>query len=357
MKLNVQEKDDNKLSTITIKDIAKKCHVGVSTVSRAMNDHPDINPETKKKILKVIEKSGYVPDNSARNLKRIDARAVAVLIKGIGNTFFNQLVEVLEQECQKERYSCVIQRVEEDENEIDVALQVAREKKLRGVVFLGGNFSHSGEELGRLKFPYVLSTVYSGEDNKRIASVSVDDYKESYKMTEYLLGLGHKKIAIITARREDESIGKLRLLGYQKALFDHGIPFDEELVCYMKMNVDRYSYRSGYKLTKELLSGKKTFTALYATSDTLAVGAIRALWEAGIHVPDDCSVAGFDGMDAGKYSIPGITTIRQPAKEIARATADLLFSMIDKKEEPKRVIFEGELIVRESTGISRIKIV
>ena len=343
------------MGTITIKDIAKRCQVGVSTVSRAMNDHPDINPKTKKKILKVIEESGYVPDNSARNLKRVDARAVAVLIKGIGNTFFNQFIEILEQECQKRHYSCVIQRVEEYENEIDVALQIAREKKLRGVVFLGGNFSHSGEEFGRLKIPYVLSTINSGEGNNRIASVSVDDFKESYKMTDYLLGLGHKRIAIITARKEDESIGKLRLLGYQKALFDHGIPFDEELVCYMKMHVDRYSYRSGYKITKELLSRKTPFTALYATSDTLAVGAIRALFEAGIHVPDDCSVAGFDGMEAGEFCIPGITTIRQPAKEIARATADLLFSMIDKKEEPKRVIFDGELIIRESTAISRIK--
>ncbi|QOV19582.1 LacI family DNA-binding transcriptional regulator [Blautia liquoris] len=343
------------MGTITIKDIAKRCQVGVSTVSRAMNDHPDINPKTKKKILKVIEESGYVPDNSARNLKRVDARAVAVLIKGIGNTFFNQFIEILEQECQKRHYSCVIQRVEEYENEIDVALQIAREKKLRGVVFLGGNFSHSGEEFGRLKIPYVLSTINSGEGNNRIASVSVDDFKESYKMTDYLLGLGHKRIAIITARKEDESIGKLRLLGYQRALSDQGIQFDEDLVCYMKMHVDRYSYRSGYKITKELLSRKTPFTALYATSDTLAVGAIRALFEAGIHVPDDCSVAGFDGMEAGEFCIPGITTIRQPAKEIARATADLLFSMIDKKEEPKRVIFDGELIIRESTAISRIK--
>lgn len=336
---------------MTIKDIAKKCKVGVSTVSRAMNNHPDINPETKEMIMRVIEESNYVPNNSARNLKRADAKAIAVLIKGIGNTFFNQLINVLERECQEKKYSCILQRVEEGENEVDVALGIAKEKKLRGIVFLGGNFSQPQEKMKQLEVPYVLSTIYTTEEQNGIcASVSVDDFRESYKMTEYLIGLGHKRIAIITARKEDESIGKLRLLGYRKALEDHGIPFDENLVCYMELNVDQYSFKSGYKITKKLLKRNVPFTALYATSDTLAIGACRALKEAGIQVPEDCSVAGFDGMDAGEFYIPSITTIRQPVEEIAQASAKLLFDMIKKKEQPKRMIFEGELMVRESTG-------
>lgn len=340
------------METMTIKDIAKKCKVGVSTVSRAMNNHPDINPETKEMILKVIQESNYVPNNSARNLKRSDAKAIAVLIKGIGNTFFNQLIGVIERECQAKKYSCILQRVEEGENEVDVALGIAKEKKLRGIVFLGGNFSHPEEKMKRLEVPYVLSTIYTSDNKENVcASVSVDDFKESYKMTDYLIGLGHRRIAIITARREDESIGKLRLLGYRKALEDHGIPFDEDLVCYMEMNVDQYSFRSGYKITKNLLKRKVDFTALYATSDTLAIGACRALKEAGIRVPEDCSVAGFDGVDAGEFYNPSITTIRQPAEGIARATAKLLFDMIGKKEKPKRMIFEGELLERESTAV------
>lgn len=340
------------MGTMTIKDIAKKCKVGVSTVSRAMNNHPDINPETKEMIMRVIEESNYVPNNSARNLKRSDAKAIAVLIKGIGNTFFNQLISVLERECQSKKYSCILQRVEEGENEVDVALEIAKEKKLRGIVFLGGNFSHPQSKMAQMEIPFVLSTIYTTDTKENIcASVSVDDFKESYKMTEYLIGLGHRNIAIITARREDESIGKLRLLGYQKALEKHGIPFDENLVCYMEMNVDQYSFQSGYKITKKLLKRGVSFTALYATSDTLAIGACRALKEEGIRVPEDCSVAGFDGMDAGEFYIPSITTIRQPVEEIAQATANLLFDMIKKKEQPKRMIFEGELMIRESTDV------
>lgn len=336
---------------MTIKDIAKRCKVGVSTVSRAMNDHPDINPETKAMILRVIKESNYVPNNSARNLKRSDARAIAVLIKGIGNTFFNQLLSVIEKACHDRGYSCILQRVEEGEDEIDVALKIAKEKKLRGIVFLGGNFSHPRDKMLQMEIPYVLSTIYSTDAKADdCASVSVDDFTESYKMTDYLIGLGHRRIAIITACREDESIGKLRLMGYCRALEEHGIPLDEKLVCYMEKNVDQYSFRSGYKITKELLKRDAAFTALYATSDTLAIGACRALKEEGIRVPEDCSVAGFDGMDAGEFYIPAITTIRQPVEKIALATADLLFEMIKNKEQPKRVIFDGELLVRESTA-------
>lgn len=339
------------MGNVTIKDIAKKCHVGVSTVSRAINDHGDINPETKERILRAIEEFHYVPNNSARNLKRTDTRAVAVLIKGIGNTFFQQLVNVLEHACEEHRYSCILRRVEEGEDEVDVALEVTREQKLRGIVFLGGNFSHSADRLSCLGVPYVLSTIYPENTKGTLcASVSVDDFKESYKMTDYLISLGHRDIAIITARREDESIGKLRLLGYKKALEDHGLPFDEKLVCYMDMNEDRYSFRSGYKITGELLKRQVHFSALYATSDTLAIGACRALKEAGIRVPEECSVAGFDGMDAGEFYNPSITTIRQPVEEIAQASAQLLFDMIHKREKPKQMVFDGELLIRESTG-------
>ena len=147
------------MAGMTIKDIAKKCGVGVSTVSRAMNDHPDINQETKDKILRVIAESNYIPNNSARNLKRSEAKAIAVLVKGLGNTFFGELVSGLERECEKKGYSCILQHVEEQDNELDVALYVAKEKKPRGMIFLGGNFSHPKEKIEQLGIPCVLSTI------------------------------------------------------------------------------------------------------------------------------------------------------------------------------------------------------
>ena len=115
----------------------------VSTVSRAINNHPDINPETKDMIMQVIKDHNYVPNNSARNLKRSEARAIAVLIKGISNPFFNKMIKIFEEEIQKKKYSFVLQHVDERQDEVDVAIQLEKEKRLNGIVFLGGFFSHS----------------------------------------------------------------------------------------------------------------------------------------------------------------------------------------------------------------------
>ena len=337
------------MEQVTIRDIARKCKVGVSTVSRAMNNHPDINPETKEMILKVIAESNYVPNNSARNLKRSNAKAIAILVKGMDNMFFNNMISVIEEVVRKKKYACIIERVEEKANEVDSAIEIVKEKRLRGIIFLGGNFTHPHEKMAQIPVPYVISTIGAVSDGgKPCASVSVDDYRESYKMVDYLCGLGHRRIAIITACEDDISIGRLRLNAYRQALLDHGIPYDPDLVFHMTKD-DTYSFATGYKITKEILEKKTEFSALYATADTLAIGACRALKEAGLAVPDDVSVAGFDGIDAGEYYIPSITTIRQPVEQLAAETAKMLFSLISGKEEPCSKVYGGELVVREST--------
>ena len=146
------------MEEITIKDIARICGVGVSTVSRAINNHPDINPETKEMIMRVIKENNYVPNNSARNLKRQDAKAIAVLVKGINNSFFSQMIKVLEEEIKEKSYAMVLQHVDYDEDEVEVALKLVKEKRLRGIIFLGGYLVHSEEKLAQLHVPFILST-------------------------------------------------------------------------------------------------------------------------------------------------------------------------------------------------------
>lgn len=338
------------MGTVTIKDIARECGVGVSTVSRAMNNHPDINPVTKKKIKEVMDKYNYIPNNSARNLKRIDAQAIAVLVKGIGNPFFSSMITTIEREAEKKRYSCILQRVDGDEDEVDVAIELIKEKRLRGIIFLGGCFSHPQEQLKRLQVPFVLSTVGIIGDNNlnNYSLVSVDDIRESYKVVDYLCGLGHQKIAIISACEEDESIGQLRLEGYKMALRDHNLPVQENLIYRMAKLNDEYSMESGYRLARQLIHSKVSFTALYCISDALAVGAMRALYEEGIRVPQDVSVAGFDGINLGQFYTPSLTTLKQPVEEMALETIHILFGAIKKKPNIQK-IFTGELVEREST--------
>ena len=343
------------MEEITIRDIARICGVGVSTVSRAINNHPDINPETKETIMRVIKENNYVPNNSARNLKRQDAKAIAVLVKGINNSFFSQMIKVLEEEIKEKSYSMVSQHVDYDDDEVEVALKLVKEKRLRGIIFLGGYLVHSEEKLAQLHVPFILSTtgmLPKGFSRNTYSSVTVDDTKESYKMVDYLCKNGHKDIAIVCARKTDASIGKLRLEGYKKALKDNGIEVREELILPMRSDLEDYSLENGYMVTKEFLEKQIPCTAIFAISDMLAIGAGKALSDAGYRVPEDISLTGFDGVEIGKYVIPSLTTLKQPVDSMARETARILFDIIGKKAKHQHCVFDGELVIRDST-ISR----
>lgn len=339
------------MDSVTIKDIARICGVGVSTVSRAINNKPGINEETKNMVMQVIKEYNYIPNNSARNLKCSETKNIAVLIKGLNNPFFSPMITEFEKEIKKRKYTFILQRVDENQDEIEVAIELEKEKRLKGIVFLGGYFSHSRERLSKLTVPFVLSTV--GMSNKiqniEYSSVTVDDVKESYKVVDYLCKLGHEKIAIISATEDDESIGKLRFEGYIKALRDNNIEFNQNLVYYLRSGNERYSMESGYLAAKEIIKDKNKCTAIFAITDIIAIGACRAIMEEGYRIPRDYSVVGYDGLELAKYYTPSLTTIRQPVEKMALETLKALFDMIDKKSGSSHKIFEGELIIGEST--------
>ena len=341
------------MAETTIKDIARQCGVGVSTVSRAINNHPDINPETRKMIMQVIEETGFIPNNSARNLKRTDAKCIAVLVKGITNPFFSSMIQIIEEETQRNKYALVLRHVEADEDEVDVALELEKEKRLRGIVFLGGRFSHSEEKINKLKVPIVFSTI--GVDTSdwigkaEFSMISVDDRLESKKMTEYLLDLGHRKIAFITERPE-EAIGRRRIDGYRSAYTSRGMTVEEQMICYVEDELDHFSMENGYITTRKLLESGEKVSAIYAASDSLAIGACRAVLEAGKRIPEDVSVAGYDGIALGEYYNPKLTTIKQPVEEMAKKSIRLLLDVIAERQEHQQIVFPAELIERESTA-------
>ena len=339
------------MDSVTIKDIAKICGVSVSTVSRAINNNPGINEETKNMIMQVIKEYNYIPNNSARNLKRSESKNIAILIKGLNNPFFSPMITEFEKEIKKKKYTFILQRVDENQDEIEVAIELEKEKRLKGIVFLGGYFSHSREKLEKLTVPFVLSTIGMSEkiDGVEYSSVAVDDRKESYKIVDYLCKLGHKKIAIISATDDDESIGKLRFEGYKKALSDNNIEFNPNLVYYLQSGNERYSMQSGYLAAKKIIQEKADCTAIFAITDIIAIGACRAIHEEGYNVPKDYSIVGYDGLELSKYYTPSLTTIRQPVEKIAVETLKVLFDMINKKRDSSHKVFDGELIIGEST--------
>lgn len=341
------------MEEMTIKDIAKRCGVGISTVSRAINNHPDINPETKKMVEAVIRETGYIPNNSARNLKRTDAKCIAVLIKGITNPFFSAAIQTIEMETQRKKYAMVMQHVEAYEDEVEVALELIKEKRLRGIIFLGGAYQHDQEKISKLNVPFVFSTIGTVQDEgekKLYSNIAVDDFVESKRMVNYLIGLGHRNIAIVTEGVDAASVGQLRLEGYRAALQENGIAVNDKLIWVVNDRVDPYSMENGYKITKKLLASGEEFTAVFAIADFLAVGVCRALYEDGKKIPEDVSVAGYDGIAIGEYYTPQLTTIRQPVAQMAQKTVKLLLDVIAGKCTHEHIIFPAELIERESTA-------
>lgn len=342
------------MAEITIKDIAKQCGVGISTVSRAINNHPDINPETKAMIMQTIKEVGFIPNNSARNLKRMDAKCIAVLVKGITNMFFADMIQIIEEEIQRKKYAMVLHHVEAYEDEVEVALELIKEKRLRGIIFLGGAFSHNEAQLKKINVPFVFSAIGLAQvdegKKKTYSNIAVDDCAESKKLVEYLIQMGHRKIAIITEGTEEPSVGQLRLEGYRQALEAAGIPVKEELIRYVEEDIDHYSMENGYLTTKRLIREKEPFTAIFAIADAIALGACRAIYEEGLRIPEDVTVVGYDGIKMGEYITPQLTTIRQPVKEMAQMTIKLLFDVIAGNSSHAHIIFPAELIIRESSG-------
>lgn len=337
---------------LTIKEIAKLCGISVSTVSRAINNHYDINPETKKKVQEVIDKYGYVPNSSARNLKLNDSRNVAVLVKGITNPFFTSMLKIFEAECSRHEYSLVLQHVEDQADEVDVAASLEKEKRLNGIIFLGGNPMESREKLSKIQAPYVFCSIAVSDKKamEKYSYVAIDDRKEARKLVNYLIKAGRKRIAILSAVDTDESIGSLRLAGYCDALGTAGIAVDPSLIVRPDNPETTYTHENGYEGIQKLLKSKTPFDAVFAISDSIAVGATRALRDSGLRVPEDVAVAGFDGLDLTKYLVPSLTTLEQPVEKMAYESATALFDAIqDPEAEKHHVIYEGDLRVREST--------
>lgn len=338
------------MANLTIKDIAKICGVGTSTVSRAINDDPGINPETKERILQVVKEFRYVPNASARNLKYIETNTIGMLVKGRNNRFFQGMYADFEQELQKAGYGFTLREISSNSAEEDglVANDMVKEKRLKGIIILGGMIPNVDALQSYIDVPYVLCTVAIDSHNTECNFVGIDDELESYKVVDYLIKKGHKKIAIIAGQKSDYAVGGKRLEGYKKALLANGIEFDPELVGYQREEIPDFGPANGYSVMQELLDSGKEFTAVFAISDLIAFGAYKAIYDAGKKIPEDYSVVGFDGIELTDYMYPALTTVRQPVENYVKTSVETLIRLLDGGEENNHQIFEAELIERDS---------
>ena len=332
---------------MNIRDIARLAGVGVSTVSRVINDYPDVKDETREKILKIIKESNYIPNNSARILKKNNTNNIGVLVKGVFNPFFAEMINIIGNRINEAGYTMILQQNDyATEDDVDNLIAFVKEKRLQGIICLGGNFLNINDESFQfLDIPVVLTSVntLSKESKSKFSSIGIDNVLAAKASIQYLIDKGHRNIGILLGEKNDVGISGLRLEGYKKALEENNIPYSEENVF-----IGDSDYSGAYRVTKEIINNRKDITAIFSISDIMAVGAAKSVIDQGLQVGEDISIMGFDGMDISKYYNPGITTVKQPKKNMANNSIDLLLALLAKKEDHKHIIFETKIIERES---------
>ena len=336
---------------MTIKDIARISGVAVSTVSRVINNHPDVSAESREKVMAVIREHNFIPNNSARDLVRTKSDAVGLIVRGSQNTFFVDIIHSIESALDEAGYTMVMRQIGSNDNEITCAASMERDKRLLGIIFLGGRSDYSPDELAVLSVPYVFCTFtnsYGTLKNTNYSSVSIADEAEAEKAVNELIARGHRQIAALISASDDHSISQLRYLGYVKALEDHGIAVDDSLI----IRCGSFNMKDAYEATKKKLAEGVRFTAVFAIADNMAIGAMRALREAGIDVPGDCSLISIDGIEVSEYIDPMLSTLTQPMTEMGRKSVEQLSELISGTGRHSQITVTTSL--REGASMRRI---
>ena len=332
---------------MTIKDLAAKTGYAVGTVSRVLNNHPNVSEKARTAILAAVAESGFQLNQNAKQLKQSHATSILVILKGSGNILFAEMLEVIQTALHGTRYPLHVDYLHGADNEVRRARQLIREKNALGVIFLGGNLENFRTEFAELGVPAVLVTNSAeslGFGN--LSSVYIDDRASARQAVESLISLGHRHIAVIGGHRLYSDICRMRWAGVLDAMNAHGLSIDPEL----DYSTVYFSPDGGYQGTTELLQRGRNFTALFTMSDLMAIGAYRALKDHKLEVPGDVSVIGFDGLPVDDYLIPRLTTVDQPTEAMAKRGLELLLDAIENGSAARHEAVPFTLLYRESTG-------
>ncbi|MGN0352837.1 MAG: LacI family DNA-binding transcriptional regulator [Roseburia sp.] len=330
---------------VTIKDIARESGYSVSTVSRVLNERRDVSPDAKKKIEEIVAKYNFVPNNNAKHLKQTATKTIGVLIKGTSNMLFANILEEIQQIIEKTSYTLMVSYLDEDANEVEQALVISREKKPRGLLFLGGNPDYFKDGFQEVEIPCVLVTNRADALHfPNLSSVATDDIAAAKCAVDTLIDAGHRRIGVIGGDIARSHTSKQRYLGCQKSFEEHQIPFDAT----KDYSKARFSFDSAYRATERLLKSAPDISAIFAMSDVMAIGAIRALIDMNYKVPQDISVIGFDGTVLAEYYHPKLTTIKQQYQTLATRSIELLFGQLEFKRDAIHEVVPFELVSGES---------
>ncbi|WP_078551203.1 LacI family DNA-binding transcriptional regulator [Bacillus alkalicellulosilyticus] len=344
-------------------DLAKLLGVSRSTISRVINNYPDIPQATREKVWKAIEEYNYVPNASARKLAGVRNNMIAIVVLDVkeegvphhlktteatliyDNPFFSPVINAVSDQANKLDYYVLISIVysKEDLKKVE---KLFSQKMIDGAIFVGTQETENNLIFKLIEQKYLIALIDTSEihnNNHNAIYVNADNYEGSCKAISYLIELGHKRIGMITGNINKLS-AKDRLQGYKDTLIKNGLQIEKELIYY-----GDFIERSGYSGAKQMLDKPNRPTALFVSNDTMALGVYKAAEELGLNIPEDISVIGFDNAIFSQYLSPPLTTINMPLVELAKRASTLLIESIEQNEQ-RGIIekIEATLIKRQS---------
>lgn len=335
----------------TIADVARHAGVSTATVSRVINGQSVVAPTTRERVLAVVRELSYQPNALAASLVLRRSHTLGVVLPDISNPFFPEVVRGLEDAAHASGYNVILCNSDLDTAKELEYFEVLRQKRVDGLIYHSGTITDAHlAAFQRLKLPVVLAAT---EDPRgELPCVLVDNRQAAAEVMEHLIGLGHRRVAVVTGN--DPVSGESRLRGYRDSLARHGLRLDDGLVVHAEWTADQ-----AYQAVQSLLKRRPLPTAFAAASDLMALGVMGALHDAGLRVPEDVSVIGFDNIQLAGTVRPGLTSMAQPMYEIGSEAASLLIHCLTE-EDPKacrgrggRNVLPHRLVVRDSTAPPR----
>ncbi|MDI6602013.1 MAG: LacI family DNA-binding transcriptional regulator [Thermoanaerobacteraceae bacterium] len=327
---------------ITIKDVARRAGVSISTVSRVINDSKPVSDEVKQRVLEAIRETGYRPNQLARGLVLRKSNIIGMIIPDIANPYYAAIVEGAEEIANMYGYTLLLCNTHRELDKEIEYLNLMADKQADGLLFMTGKLK--SEHVKWFKTADIKTcfiNLYSRELD--IPMVSIDNYNAIAEAITYLINNGHKKIGLLYAPDVDDLLQEERLRAYKETLKNNGLEYNEGII-----KECQFSIESGYVKTKELLNGNKV-DALLLTNDVAAIGAMRAAAEMGFKIPEGLSIMGFDDISFSAYYMPSMTSINQPTYDMGAVATRMVIKLISGEQVEKMVLLPHKLVEREST--------
>ncbi len=337
-----KSQEKNFSSTITIIDVAREAGVSYGTVSRVINDSPNVKPETRERVKEVINRMGFVGNRNARSLVSGRSNVIGLLIPDLGTAYIGEIIRGIDFELETANYNLMLYTTHRRETKETGYISSLIQSGVDGVILiLPRNPANYLERLRALKFPYVLVD-HQGIDEQGPA-VGATNFQGAMDSTEYLISLGHRKIAFITGSM-DLGCAQERLAGYKAALEKHSLPVKQEWII-----EGDFEQSTGYVGAKVLISLKEKPTAIFASNDMMAFGVMNAVRDMGLKIPGDMSIIGFDDIFQSSQTMPGLTTVQQPLEQMGRKATRMLVEMMSEGEiKSGKVELPTHLVIRDS---------